>query len=98
MSSRRRTPKQTAMHDLLTLHGPLTRIQALRDQARMDHPELPSMLVAHLPESEGTARDCLESLVRRGEATRLSGSPARYCVPHDADRFKAPSTLFGATA
>lgn len=65
---RRRTPKQTAVFNELVVRG------ALR----------PTEVVAagsgstFLPWSEGTARDTLQALVRRGDAVRLPGRPARY--------------------
>jgi len=91
---RKPTLKQAAMRDLLLLHGPLTRVQCERGVAGMDHPDLPAKLVEQLPQSEGSARDILEALVRRGEATRLPGSPARYALERPSGYGPSSEQLF----
>ena len=80
---RRRTLRQTAMYDLLVLRDEALRpLEVVRaEQTRRGG--LPRALLAQLPESQGSARDVLEALRRRGEVTRRSGTPARYLVEWD---------------
>lgn len=76
---RERTMKQQAVYHVLLRYGrAVGRTAVCPGPAVSALGNLPESLVAALPQSEGHARDILEALVRRGDAKRWPGSPARY--------------------